>query len=181
VRFDVDAHADELFTLFHEPSTTSVWTFLRDGPFESPSAYREHLSLFSKKKGVVQYIVLDDSRVIGKLALIHVSPRTPSVEIAYVTFAPSVHGSGAAIIALSRLLDYVFFDMGKSECVWKCDSMNHRSSGFARKMGFVFLKELTADFVVKSRLRNTLTFSQSLEQWRDHRRRILQRLGAHHR
>jgi RimJ/RimL family protein N-acetyltransferase len=174
---DARRHAARLYPLFHGVGAEFVWDYLRDGPFPSLKGYQDHLEVFQRRADVLAFVVKDVSKgsLVGKLLLIKVAPETSAVEIAYVLFAPDVHGSGAAMAAVGALADHVFLTLGKTACHWKCDKLNGRSASFAAKMGFSLISEISADFRTKGRLRDTLEFAQSRDEWLVKRRSLCDR------
>ena len=156
-----------LYPLFHADGGQEVWTYLRDGPFRTMDEYVRHLDGFAGRHGPLAFVVREaaSARPVGMSLIIHISDRTESVEIAYVLFAPDVHGKGVAFAAVQALLEYVFQDLGKMLCIWKCDSLNAKSAGLARKLGFRQTEEIKGDFVVKGRLRDSLVFQMQAQDW----------------
>jgi RimJ/RimL family protein N-acetyltransferase len=177
-RLNAVQHAPLLYPLFHGENAEFVWDYLRDGPFLRFDHYQQHLAAFEDRLDVLALVVEDISlsRVVGKLLVIKMSPRAAAVEIAYVLFSPSVHGSGVAAAAVGTLLDYIFFSLRIPDCRWKCDKLNVRSARFAKKAGFVFEQEIISDFATKGRQRDTLVFLQSLKSWSNNRTTLIKTL-----
>ncbi|WP_137134325.1 GNAT family protein [Rhizobium sp. FKY42] len=164
-----------LYPLFHGNGREEIWSYLRDGPFRTVDEYVRHLDSFAGRHDLLAFVVRDATcaKPVGMSLIIRISERSESVEIAYALFAPDVHGKGVAFAAVQALLKCVFQDLRKTCCVWRCDSMNAKSAGLARKLGFRQTEEIKGDFVVKGRLRDSLVFQMQAQDWQAQDRSLM--------
>ncbi|WP_233833625.1 GNAT family N-acetyltransferase [Paraburkholderia sp. ZP32-5] len=164
---DVERHAADLFDAYSSATDGRDWTYLAVGPFDSLSAYREHLTRMAASKDPLHYAVIDlaTGKPVGTLALMRIDPANGVIEVGHVTYSPRLKRTRIATDAMFLLMSEVFDALGYRRFEWKCDSLNEPSRDAAARYGFTFEGIFRQAIVYRERNRDTAWFSILDGEW----------------
>ncbi|MDR5805671.1 GNAT family protein [Caballeronia sp. LZ001] len=164
VPLDVDAHAQDLFHAYSEPSD---WTYLFTGPFKEFAAFRTYLTQAAASADPMHYAVIDKSsgKAVGTFALMRIEPVHGVIEVGSVTFSPLLKQTRISTEAQYLLMRYVFEALQYRRYEWKCDSLNAPSRKTALRLGFEFEGIFRQAIVYKGRNRDTAWYSIIDKDW----------------
>ncbi len=165
---DADTDAAPLFAVSHLPEgDPTIWTYLPDGPYDSPEHLRGTLAWASSLDDCVYFTLalLPDQQPLGMAAYLRIAPEVGVVEIGHIWFARRLQRTTAATEAIYLLARHVFDDLGYRRLEWKCNALNAASRGAAERFGFTFEGVFRKHMVVKGRNRDTAWFSITDDEW----------------
>lgn len=156
----VQKHAAGLWDAFSEDQDGSVWDYLPDGPFVSLSQFHKLVRDKEPSKDPLFFAVrdLESGKLGGFLSFLRISPEAGSIEVGYITFAPSLQktkGATEAVVLLARRV----FELGYRRFEWKCNALNMGSRRAAERYGFSFEGVFRQAAIVKGRNRDTAWFA----------------------
>jgi RimJ/RimL family protein N-acetyltransferase len=166
--FDPAADAEPLYSASHPPAgDPATWTYLPDGPYESPRQMQQMLSWAQSAEGHVYYAIepLTEGRALGQASFLRIEPAFGTIEIGHIWFAPELRRTAAASEAIYQLARHAFDDLGYRRLEWKCDSLNAASRRAAERFGFRFEGVFRNHQVVKGRNRDTAWFAITDGDW----------------
>jgi RimJ/RimL family protein N-acetyltransferase len=166
----VDAHADAgpLYELSHPPSgDPAIWTYLPDGPYESPEHLEQMLAWAETSEDPLYYtlVALPDERPLGIASYLRITPEFGVIEIGHIWFGPPLQRTTAATEAIYLLAAHAFDDLGYRRLEWKCNALNAASRRAAERFGFTFEGVFRNHQVVKGRNRDTAWYAITAEDW----------------
>jgi RimJ/RimL family protein N-acetyltransferase len=162
------ADAEPLFAASHPPEgDPAIWTYLPDGPYESPEHLRETLGWAETADGYVYFTLvrLPDERPLGLASYLRIEPAFGTIEIGHIWFGPALQRTTAATEAIYLLARHAFDDLGYRRLEWKCDALNAASRRAAQRFGFSFEGVFRNHQVVKGRNRDTAWFAIVDDDW----------------
>ncbi|MCC8393627.1 GNAT family N-acetyltransferase [Paraburkholderia sp. MMS20-SJTR3] len=164
---DVERDAEALFDAYRSAADGRDWTYLTVGPFDSLSAYREHLTRMAASKDPLHHTVIDlaTGKPVGTLALMRIDPANGVIEVGHVTYSPLLKRTRIATEAMFLLMSEVFDKLGYRRFEWKCDSLNEPSRKAALRYGFTFEGIFRQAIVYRERNRDTAWFSIIDSEW----------------
>ncbi|SMG54979.1 GNAT family N-acetyltransferase [Paraburkholderia susongensis] len=164
---DVERHAADLFDAYSSAADGRDWTYLAVGPFESPAAYREHLTRMAASTDPLHYALIDlaTGKAVGTFALMRIDPANGVIEVGHVAYSPRVKRTRVATEAMFLLMSEVFGKLGYRRFEWKCDSLNEPSRAAALRYGFTFEGIFRQAIVYRKRNRDTAWFSTIDKEW----------------
>ncbi|KKK19916.1 hypothetical protein AOCH_002524 [Aspergillus ochraceoroseus] len=167
-------HANDLFPLIggDEPTHTSLWDYMGDGPFPSLHGFRDAIASKSASKDPFYLAAIDQredapskGKAIGYLSLMRITPDQLAIEVGNVMFSPTLQRTTGATEAIYLLARHAFQDLGYRRLEWKCHALNAGSQRAARRLGFTFEGVFRHHMVVKGRNRDTTWFSLLRDEW----------------
>lgn len=165
---DADADAEPLHAVSHAPSgDATIWTYLPDGPYASPSELREMLAWAQATREAVYFTLvrLADERPLGIASYLRIKPEFGVIEIGHIWFGAPLQRTTAATEAVHLLARHAFDDLGYRRLEWKCNALNAASRRAAERFGFTFEGVFRKHQVVKGRNRDTAWYAMTDDEW----------------
>jgi RimJ/RimL family protein N-acetyltransferase len=160
--------ADPLFAVSHPPAGDSaIWTYLPDGPYESPEHLRQMLAWAQTAEEHIYFTLvrLADERPLGMASYLRIAPEHGTIEIGHIWFAVELQRTTAATEAIYLLARHAFEDLGYRRLEWKCNALNAPSRRAAERYGFTFEGVWRKHQVIKGRNRDTAWYAITDDQW----------------
>ncbi len=165
---DAERDAGPLFVVSHPPQgDETIWTYLPDGPYESPQHLRAMLTSVEACEDPLYFTIERsiDRRPLGIASYLRISPQSGAIEIGHIWFGTPLKRTAAATEAIYLLARHAFDDLGYRRLEWKCNSLNAASRRAAERFGFSFEGVFRKHQVVKGRNRDTAWYAITDEQW----------------
>ena len=165
---DANSDAASLFSVSHPPAgDPAIWTYLPDGPYESPEALHRMLRWAETAEDAVYFAVvpLPGERPLGIAAYLRIAPQVGAIEIGHIWFGVSLQRTTAATEAIYLLARHAFDDLGYRRLEWKCNALNAASRRAAERFGFTFEGVFRQHMVVKGRNRDTAWYAITDGEW----------------
>lgn len=166
--FDPTADAESLFGASHEPDgDPRIWTYLPDGPYESPEHLSQTLAWAAGAEDHVYYAIepVAFGYPLGQASYLRIEPAVGTIEIGHIWFAPKLKRTTAATEAIYLLARHAFDDLGYRRLEWKCDALNAGSRRAAGRFGFRFEGVFRNHQVVKGRNRDSAWLALTDQDW----------------
>lgn len=166
----VDAARDAapLFSVSHPPDgELAIWTYLPDGPYESPDHMRKTLEWAEASEDRLYFTLVDlpNERPMGLASYLGITPEFGVIEIGHIWFSVQLQRTTAATEAIYLLARHAFDDLGYRRLEWKCNALNAASRRAAERFGFTFEGIFRKHQVIKGRNRDTAWYSITDEEW----------------
>jgi RimJ/RimL family protein N-acetyltransferase len=165
---EADADAGPLYELSHPPAgDPAIWTYLPDGPYDSPEHLHEMLAWAETSEDPLYYTLAGPpaDRPLGIASYLRITPEFGVIEIGHIWFGPPLQRTTAATEAIYLLAAHVFDDLGYRRLEWKCNALNAASRRAAERFGFTFEGVFRNHQIVKGRNRDTAWFAITGEEW----------------
>jgi RimJ/RimL family protein N-acetyltransferase len=162
------ADADPLYPLAHAPTgDPSIWTYLPDGPFESPDDLRRTIESARSSQDPLWFTLvrLPDETPLGMAAYQRIKPQHGVIEIGQLWYGPPLKRTTPATELIYLLARHAFDDLGYRRLEWKCDALNAASRRAAERYGFRFEGIFRQHMVIKGRNRDTAWFAITDGDW----------------
>ncbi len=164
-----DNDAGPLFRASHPPDgDLAIWTYLPDGPYESPEHLRRMLAWAASSEDDPLYYTLatlPGEQPFGIASYLRITPEFGVIEIGHIWFGSALQRSTAATEAIYLLARHAFDDLGYRRLEWKCNALNAASRRAAERFGFAFEGVFRKHQVVKGRNRDTAWYAITDESW----------------
>jgi RimJ/RimL family protein N-acetyltransferase len=160
--------AAPLYSVSHAPDgDPAIWTYLYDGPYDSPDHLHQDLALAEESEDPLFFTLLQlpDNRPGGLASYMRIEPEHGTIEIGNIWFGVSLQRTTAATEAIYLLARHAFDDLGYRRLEWKCNALNAASRRAAERFGFRFEGIFRKHAVVKGRNRDTAWFSITDDEW----------------
>jgi RimJ/RimL family protein N-acetyltransferase len=160
--------AEPLYAISHPPDgEPAIWTYLPDGPYESPADLRRMLAWAETAEGALYFTVvrLIDDRPLGMASYQRIAPEFGVIEVGHIWFGEQLKRTPAASEAIYLLAAHVFDDLGYRRLEWKCNALNKASRRAAERFGFGFEGIFRNHQVVKGRNRDTAWYAITDHDW----------------
>ena len=160
--------AEALFAISHLPDgDPTIWTYLPDGPYESPQQLRDMLAWAATSEDPLYFAIvpLAAERPLGICSYLRITPESGVIEIGHIWFGPELKRTIAATEAIYLLARHAFDELGNRRLEWKCNALNAASRRAAERFGFTFEGIFHKHQVVKGRNRDTAWYAITDEQW----------------
>lgn len=157
-------HAAELFEVSTPPDAKARFRYLFD---EVPTSVDDTEKWIARKHANVEFAVIVQGRVEGRVSLMRIDVANQSVEIGNVYFGPRLARTRAATEVNFLLASYVFDDRGFRRYEWKCDALNAKSRNAALRFGFRYEGLFRRHYIIKGRRRDTTWFAMLFDDWPD--------------
>jgi len=162
------ADAEPLFAVSHPPDgDPAIWTYLPDGPYESPGHLRRMLTWAASSDDPLYFTlaVLPDERPLGVASYLRITPEFGVIEIGHIWFGGPLQRTTAATEAIYLLARHAFDDLGYRRLEWKCNALNEASRRAAERFGFTFEGVFRKHQVVKGHNRDTAWYAITDDEW----------------
>ncbi len=159
--------AEALYAVSHPPDgDPAIWTYLFDGPYDSPADLRRMLSSAEGSEDPLFFTLtrLPGERPEGLASYLRIAPEFGVIEIGNIWFGAPLQRTTAATEAIYLLARHAF-DLGYRRLEWKCNALNAASRRAAERVGFTFEGVFRKHMVVKGRNRDTAWYAITDEQW----------------
>lgn len=159
---DAAIDAEPLYALSHAPDgDPAIWTYLPDGPYESPEHLRTVLAWAQTTTDRLYFTLvrLPDERPSGVASYLNIEPQLGSIEIGHIWFGVPLQRTTAATEAIYLLARHAFDELGYRRLEWKCNALNAASRRAAERFGFTFEGVFRQHQVVKGRNRDTAWYA----------------------
>lgn len=175
-----EAHRDGLRAASDDPHIFAVTTADAAGPAFDPW-FAELLALQAAGTRLTYTVRLPATgEVVGSTSLFDYEPRHRRAEIGWTWYAPAHQGTAVNPACKLLLFAHGFEAMGLNRVQLKTDLLNTRSQAAIAKLGAVREGVLRAHMVVKGgRVRDTVMFSVTRDEWPAVRDRLAARLAAY--
>ncbi len=160
-------HAAELFEISNHPERDRLYRYL---PEERIAALADSSRWIAEKLAASDplfFVCVDKAsgRVLGRQALMRITPQHGVIEIGNILWGPAMAGSRLATESLYLMASYVFDDLGYRRFEWKCDSLNEPSRRAALRFGFRFEGIFRQHLWVKGKNRDTAWYAMLDGDW----------------
>jgi RimJ/RimL family protein N-acetyltransferase len=165
---DAATDAGPLYAVSHLPAgDPAIWTYLPDGPYESPQHLRQMLAWAESSEDPLYFtlVKLPDERPLGLASYLRITPEFGVIEIGHIWFGVPLQRTTAATEAIYLLARHVFEDLGYRRLEWKCNALNAASRRAAERFGFNFEGVFRNHQVVKGRNRDTAWYAMTDDEW----------------
>jgi RimJ/RimL family protein N-acetyltransferase len=160
--------AEPLYAVSHPPDgDETIWTYLPDGPYESPEKLRRMLASVESSEDPLFFTIEPDAgeRPLGLCCYMRIKPHWGVIEIGHIWFGAPLKRTTAATEAIYLMARHAFDDLGYRRLEWKCNSLNAASRRAADRLGFSFEGVFHKHQIVKGRNRDTAWYAITDEQW----------------
>jgi RimJ/RimL family protein N-acetyltransferase len=157
-----------LFSVSHAPDgDPAIWTYLPDGPYESPDHLRQMLTWAEASEDPLYFALvrLPDEQPQGIASYLRITPQFGVIEIGHIWFGVPLQRTTAATEAIYLLARHAFDDLGYRRLEWKCNALNAASRRAAERFGFTFEGVFRKHQIVKGRNRDTAWYAITDDQW----------------
>jgi RimJ/RimL family protein N-acetyltransferase len=165
---DAETDAVPLYAVSHPPhGDDSTWTYLPDGPYDSPEHLRQMLAWAQSSQDPLYFTLvrLRDERPLGLASYLRITPEFGVIEIGHIWFGAPLQRTIAATEAIYLLARHAFDDLGYRRLEWKCNALNAASRRAAERFGFKFEGVFRKHQVVKGRNRDTAWYAITDDDW----------------
>jgi RimJ/RimL family protein N-acetyltransferase len=165
---DAATDAQPLYAVSHPPDgDPAIWTYLPDGPYESPEQLRQTLAWAETAEDALYFTLVRprDERPLGLAAYLRITPELGTIEIGHIWFGVPLQRTTAATEAIYLLARHAFDELGYRRLEWKCNALNAASRRAAERFGFTFEGVFRKHQVVKGRNRDTAWYAITDEDW----------------
>ncbi len=165
---DAAADAQPLYAVSHPPAgDPAIWTYLPDGPYESPEHLRQALAWAESTDDHIYFTLapLPEEQPLGLASYLRIAPEHGTIEIGHIWFAAQLQRTTAATEAIYLLARHAFDDLGYRRLEWKCNALNAASRQAAERFGFTFEGVFRQHQIVKGRNRDTAWYAVADADW----------------
>lgn len=165
---DADADAEPLYAVSHPPDgDPGIWTYLPDGPYESPKQLGRMLAWAEETEDSVYFTLskLPDERPAGVASYQRITPEHGVIEIGHIWFGVPLQRTTAATEAIYLLARHAFDEFGYRRLEWKCNALNAASRRAAERFGFRFEGIFRNHMVVNGRNRDSAWYAITDHEW----------------
>jgi RimJ/RimL family protein N-acetyltransferase len=161
---DAQTDAEPLFAASRDPGN---WTYLPDGPYDSPGELERMLSWAAGSDDPLYFALapLPGGRPSGIASYLRITPEHGVIEIGHIWFGTPLRRTAAATEAIFLLARHAFDELGYRRLEWKCDALNAPSRRAAERFGFTFEGVFRNHMVIKGRNRDTAWYAITGEDW----------------
>jgi RimJ/RimL family protein N-acetyltransferase len=163
---DAAADAEPLYAESHpEDGDRSIWTYLPDGPYDSPDHLRAALAEAERSEDPLFFTILAEDRPSGIASYLRITPEHGAIEVGHIWFGTTMQRTTAATEAIYLLARHAFDDLGYRRLEWKCNALNAPSRRAADRLGFTFEGVFRKQQIVKGRNRDTAWYAIVDDDW----------------
>jgi RimJ/RimL family protein N-acetyltransferase len=165
---DAERDAAALYAISHPPDgDAAIWTYLPDGPYESPDHLRDMLAWAQTSEDPLYFTLARraEELPLGLASYLRIAPEFGVLEIGHIWFGAPLQRTTAATEAIYLLLSHALDDLGYRRVEWKCNALNAASRRAAERFGFSFEGVFAKHQVVKGRNRDTAWYAITDEHW----------------
>lgn len=158
-------HADDLYNAFRADTEDRIWTYLPNGPYHDPAAYRAWVEEAVSWDDPLMHTILVDGRAVGHASYLRIAPSSSSIEVGYINLSPDLQRTRAATEFQFLMMQRAFDELGYRRYEWKCDALNAPSRKAAQRLGFTYEGTFRQATHYKGRNRDTAWFSIIDSEW----------------
>ncbi len=165
---DPQAHAQSLFDASHgDEQRLAIWDYLAYGPYASAQDHAAALRAQAASLDTIFYAVrsLESGEICGQTSFLDMNPQTGVIEIGHIWFAPVLQRTRAATESLYLMLNVAMQDLKYRRMQWRCNALNAKSRGAARRLGFRFEGVFYNHMIFKGKNRDTAWYSILDDEW----------------
>ena len=160
-------HAPDLYAAFREDTQDRIWTYLPNGPYHDPDAFRAWVEDAIPKDDPLMHAIVVDGRAVGHASYLRIAPASASIEVGFINLAPALQRTRAATEFQVLMMKRAFDELGYRRYEWKCDALNAPSRRAALRLGFTYEGTFRQATFYKGRNRDTAWFSIVDSEWPD--------------
>lgn len=157
-------HAPAIWEALAEDRGGGMWTYMPNGPFEGPDAYRGWVWGAAQGPDPLQFAILADDRPVGTASYLRIAPAAGSIEVGYITYSPALQRTRAATEAMYLMMKWAF-EAGYRRYEWKCNALNAASRRAAQRLGLSYEGIFRQAVVVKGRNRDSAWYAAIDSEW----------------
>ena len=167
VPLDAEAHAEALFHGANGGEKDRSWTYLFDGPYTDPEAFKASLAAKAQSTDPLFFAIIDNAKgeAVGYQTLMRIDPAHRTIEVGNILYTPAMQRTIGATEAQYLFAKYVFDTLGYRRYEWKCNNLNAPSKRAAGRFGFAFEGVFRQHMIVKGRNRDTAWYSMLDSEW----------------
>ena len=172
---DPAVHTDDLYEASHTTDEgLAIWTYLPEGPWPDKEAYRSSLKANAAAQDRIFYALrpLPGGPAAGQARFMDMHPGNGVIEIGYIWFGPSLQRTRAATESMYLMIDHAMTDLRYRRMQWRCNALNAKSRGAARRLGFRYEGTFYNHLIFKGLNRDTTWFSILDDEWPDVKARL---------
>jgi len=164
---DAEKHADALFEGANGGDKDRVWTYLFEGPYTDPEAFKASIAAKAQSADPLFFAILDNATgaAVGYQTFLRIDPPNRVIEVGNILYTPAMQRTAGATEAQCLFARYVFDDLGYRRYEWKCNNLNAPSKRAAERFGFTFEGIFRQHMIVKGRNRDTAWFAMLDSEW----------------
>ncbi len=161
-----EAHLDGLYAALCLESSSDIWTYMSEGPFDSRDGLAAYLHRLRASPATIPLVIAEPAGApMGIACFQRIDQANGVVEIGSITVGSPWQRSTASTEALHLMACHVLDDLGFRRLEWKCDALNEPSRRAAVRLGFSFEGVFRRAVVYKQRNRDTAWFSITDDDW----------------
>src|SRR3954463_6328349 len=155
---------EPLFEVSRDPAH---WTYLPDGPYESPAHLQRMLRWAENNQDDLYFTLaaLPEELPAGIASYQRITPEHGVIEIGHIWLGTTLRRTTAATEAIYLLARHAFDELGYRRLEWKCNALNAASRRAAERYGFTFEGVFRKHMVVKGRNRDTAWYAMTDDEW----------------
>ena len=172
---DAAKHAADLYESSHGTEAgLHIWDYMNYGPWPDVEAYASVLRTQSASTDPIFYAIRSNKtgKYCGQASFLDNHAQNGVTEIGHIWFAPELQRTRGATEALFLMLKYAMDDLGYRRMQWRCNSLNAKSRGAARRLGFRFEGIFYNNLIFKGKNRDTAWYSILDDEWPEVRGKI---------
>jgi RimJ/RimL family protein N-acetyltransferase len=160
-------HAEALFEIGSHPDRERLYRYLPEEGVGSLADCGRWIAAKLASTDPMFFVCVDkkSGRVVGRQALMRITPEHGVIEIGNILWGPEMAKSRLSTEALFLMARYVFDDLRYRRFEWKCDSLNEPSRRAALRFGFEFEGIFRQHLMVKGRNRDTAWYAMLDRDW----------------
>ncbi len=164
---DAEKHADALFEGANGGDKDRVWTYLFEGPYTDPEAFKASIAAKAQSADPLFFAILDNATgaAVGYQTFLRIDPPNRVIEVGNILYTPAMQRTAGATEAQYLFATYVFDELGYRRYEWKCNNLNAPSKRAAERFGFTFEGIFRQHMIVKGRNRDTAWFAMLDSEW----------------
>ena len=158
-------HADDLYLAFRADEDDRNWTYLPNGPYHDPGAFRDWVASAVVKDDPLMHAIVADGHAVGHASYLRIMPASASIEVGFINLSPALQRTQAATEFQFLMMQRAFDELGYRRYEWKCDALNAPSRRAAERLGFTYEGTFRQATHYKGRNRDTAWFSILDSEW----------------
>ncbi|MGB1310569.1 MAG: GNAT family N-acetyltransferase [Leucothrix sp.] len=172
---DAEKHADELYEASHSTETAlKIWDYMTYGPWADVHSYSTFLRGQSASADPIFYAIRCNKtdKACGQASFLDNNAQNGVTEIGHIWFGPELQRTRGATEALFLMLCHTMDDLSYRRMQWRCNALNKKSRGAARRLGFRFEGIFYNNLIFKGMNRDTAWYSILDDEWPEVREKI---------
>ncbi len=165
---DAARHAAELFEASHGSiEALRIWDYMTYGPWDDVDSYAAVLRAQSASADPIFYAIRCNKtgRACGQASFLDNNAQNGVTEIGHIWFAPALQRTRGATEALFLMLCHAMDELDYRRMQWRCNALNVKSRGAARRLGFRFEGIFYNNLIFKGMNRDTAWYSILDDEW----------------